>query len=508
MKTALFVLLSSLALLAPAGRAHADAYPPEHLTYQSYLTDKFGNALATNGPRNFDVIFRIYDDPNGGTNLWMEQQTVTVDKGYFSVLLGEGTASPNENHPLLSTLFTNTTASDRYVEMTVKGIGSGTTPDVTLMPRLQLQTSPYAFLARHAVTAANADKAASLASGTGLQIVTVNGTNVTVAGAVTASAFVGDAFVGDGSGLTNVAKLNANQTLKGTNTFSAPVTAAAFIGDGSGLTNLNAATLTSGMLPDARLTGNIAKLNAVQNFSGVNSFANIFATKVGIGTSSPTAPLTVAAPSLSSGENTATFRVAGDGYLLSHVHYGTNGDWYIRSASSGGKVVIQDYGGTFSCNASTVSINATNMYLPNLPSGDYSDVQVDRGNGRLYALTSSRRYKENIRPLVVDFDRLLLAEPKAYTRPGVPDRWEIGYIAEEIHDLGLTALVEYDTAGQPEGVNYKKSVLYLVEIAKGQRTQIERLNHIAADQQLQVEALQASVAELQAAVRRLTPGAK
>jgi hypothetical protein len=28
----------------------------------------------------------------GGNELWSEEQTVTVDKGYFSVLLGQGAA--------------------------------------------------------------------------------------------------------------------------------------------------------------------------------------------------------------------------------------------------------------------------------------------------------------------------------------------------------------------------------------------------------------------------------
>lgn len=33
------------------------------------------------------------------------------------------------------------------------------------------------------------------------------------------------------------------------------------------------------------------------------------------------------------------------GPIVSHIHHGTTGDWYIRSASTSGKVVIQDYDG-------------------------------------------------------------------------------------------------------------------------------------------------------------------
>ena len=139
----LFPLLLAAALQAPRARA-ADSNPPERLTYQGYLTDANGSALGTNAPKNYDVVFRIYDSQSGGSELWAEQQTVTVDKGYFSVLLGEGSTYQSEPHPLLlSGLFTNNTASDRYIEMLVKGIGAGSPPaDVTLLPRLRLLTSP------------------------------------------------------------------------------------------------------------------------------------------------------------------------------------------------------------------------------------------------------------------------------------------------------------------------------------------------------------------------------
>ena len=33
------------------------------------------------------------------------------------------------------------------------------------------------------------------------------------------------------------------------------------------------------------------------------------------------------------------------GARQSHVHWGEDGDWYIRSASTGGKVILQDLGG-------------------------------------------------------------------------------------------------------------------------------------------------------------------
>lgn len=136
-------------------QAQATVNPPNLMTYQGYLVDGNGAALATNSPRNYDVVFRIWDGATGGAKLWAEQQTVTVDKGYFSVLLGEG-SSIGEPRPALNTLFTNNTASDRWVSITVKGIGGGGS-DVDILPRLRLLTSPYSFLSQKAISAANVD---------------------------------------------------------------------------------------------------------------------------------------------------------------------------------------------------------------------------------------------------------------------------------------------------------------------------------------------------------------
>jgi microcystin-dependent protein len=117
------------------------------MTYQGYLVNGNGEPLAPLAPKNFDVVFRIYDAQNGGNSLWAEQQTVTIDKGSFSVLLGEGSQYNSEPHAALSSLFSAPDASDRFVEVTVKGLGANNA-DVPIAPRLRLLTSPYAFLAR------------------------------------------------------------------------------------------------------------------------------------------------------------------------------------------------------------------------------------------------------------------------------------------------------------------------------------------------------------------------
>jgi microcystin-dependent protein len=149
-------LLLMLTLGPRAAHAQGVLRPPERMSYQGFLTDGNGTALATNAPKNYDVIFRIWNDQNTGTRLYTEQQTVTVDKGYFSVLLGEGSVVSGEPHDPLSSLFATADASERYVEFTVKNIGSGGS-DVTILPRLKLLSSPYAFLASKALSANSVD---------------------------------------------------------------------------------------------------------------------------------------------------------------------------------------------------------------------------------------------------------------------------------------------------------------------------------------------------------------
>ncbi|MBU0528286.1 hypothetical protein KKF86_00800 [bacterium] len=78
---------------------------------------------------------------------------------------------------------------------------------------------------------------------------------------------------------------------------------------------------------------------------GFGGNKNYFAYNVGIGTTSPSAKLHVISTTTNGADNTAKFEATSIGSNVSHIHYGTDGDWYIRSAASDGKVVIQDSGG-------------------------------------------------------------------------------------------------------------------------------------------------------------------
>jgi len=134
-----------LAALPSATHGQANNNPPTQLTYQGFLTDPNGAPLGNASPVNKTIQFRIFAAESGGTALWASSQVVTVDKGHFSVLLGQGSAVGSEPFSAdLTSHFTGPGASDRFVELTVDG--------AALAPRLRFLPAPYAMLARKAMT--------------------------------------------------------------------------------------------------------------------------------------------------------------------------------------------------------------------------------------------------------------------------------------------------------------------------------------------------------------------
>ena len=155
------VLLALMLGATDAAVMAQNALPPNLMSYQGYLVDGNGVALAQTVPVNYSIVFRIYSASSGGTALWAENQTVTVDKGNFSVVLGEGAAEGSELRPALNTVFNSATASDLHLGITVKGLGGNNNE---IMPRLRLLTSPYSFLARTANSLVGSDGVALVSS--------------------------------------------------------------------------------------------------------------------------------------------------------------------------------------------------------------------------------------------------------------------------------------------------------------------------------------------------------
>ena len=133
-------------------------------------------------------------------------------------------------------------------------------------------------------------------------------------------------------------------------------------------------------------------------------------------------------------------------------------------------------GGT--ATVTTLAIGATNPITPlaiaNLTTTAGTALVVD-ADGNVYKTSSSRRFKENIADYSDDFAKILQIQPKSfnYKATGAPD---IGYIAEDLDELGLSSLVIYDKLGQPSAIKYDRISLYLLEILKKQEEKIVALS--------------------------------
>jgi hypothetical protein len=233
----LALIVAIMALSAAAPEARASSSPPDRMTYQGFLVDGSGNALAGSGPINYPVVFRIYDASDAGNLKWSEQQVVTVDHGNFSVVLGEGAAVSSEPHDALSTVFAGTTASERYMSVTVT-VGANT---LNLAPRLRLMPSPYSFLASQAVQLVNPS--------------------------------TGDSYLSAAAGVVNVTGVvNASGGVTGLTASQIP--------------DLDGSKITTGQIADARLSGNVPLLSGGVIPSGLIpstlSGTRIFSGAVGI----------------------------------------------------------------------------------------------------------------------------------------------------------------------------------------------------------------------------------
>ena len=110
--------------------ALATAKLPTVMSYQGRLTDATGNPVPDAG---YNVRFRIYDANIGGTLIWEESQAVTTVDGLFDVTLGT-------SNPLDTSIFQE---AERWLGIRVNS-------DPEMIPRVQLTTTPFAFIAGQA----------------------------------------------------------------------------------------------------------------------------------------------------------------------------------------------------------------------------------------------------------------------------------------------------------------------------------------------------------------------
>ena len=178
---------------------------PGLMAYQGFLADTNAVALGnTNaGPKTFNLAFCFWNNPTNGSVVYAEQQPVTVTKGMFSVLLGQGGAYSNYNNANFAAIFstTNATNATLYVRTTLL-LGA---TQYTVCPRLRLLSSPYVFQAQYAAGAGTANYANALGGNSNSLVVNLTNNTVNVGGPLTINGALTAAGLSVGSGpATNV----------------------------------------------------------------------------------------------------------------------------------------------------------------------------------------------------------------------------------------------------------------------------------------------------------------
>ena len=102
-----------------------------------------------------------------------------------------------------------------------------------------------------------------------------------------------------------------------------------------------------------------------------------------------------------------------------------------------------------------------------------ADLRIN-SKGNITPESSSLRFKEQVKPLNEDFQKILALQPKSFTYKETGARG-IGYAAEELDELELNDLVGYDIDGKPLTINYKLIPVYLLEVLKEQQKTIQEL---------------------------------
>ena len=112
-------------LVLPVG-SHSQI--PTTISYQGYLTDTSGNALDG----SVSITFSLYNVATGGSALWFQTQTVLVNQGVYSVVLGGGSTPKPVALPF----------DEQY------WLGVKVDTDNEMIPRQALTSVPYALNAR------------------------------------------------------------------------------------------------------------------------------------------------------------------------------------------------------------------------------------------------------------------------------------------------------------------------------------------------------------------------
>ena len=160
-------------------------------------------------------------------------------------------------------------------------------------------------------------------------------------------------------------------------------------------------------------------------------------------------------------------------------------DRNIAFGIQGGDCSIESFNDAV--NAGTpLRIYAYPLYFPTTAgdtTGSGANMVIDGTSGRIYRSTSSLKYKKNVENYTKGLAEVMQMRPVTYNSKNEKETQTFaGFIAEEIHDLGLAEFVQYAEDESPDALSYGNMVSLLVKA-------IQELNQTVQDQQQQINSL-------------------
>ena len=166
----------------------------------------------------------------------------------------------------------------------------------------------------------------------------------------------------------------------------------------------------------------------------------------------------------------------------------------ISVGNSGNNDVVVDAGNDFLVSATNISINGagrlnaqgglqSEFNYTNAVGGAARDLFITSA-GNLGTTLSSMKIKEDIENINFPVDAIFSIQPKSFKfkvdieefgKENAPT--SIGFIAEEMHDSGLTDFIYYDKDGEVEGISYTRYVVALQAAIRNLNNRVQTLEN-------------------------------
>ena len=158
--------------------------------------------------------------------------------------------------------------------------------------------------------------------------------------------------------------------------------------------------------------------------------------------------------------------------------WGLSETWYFETTSSGTGVnagMVFQAAGDINFNSGTYTLR-----IPWFTTSSAANMFIDN-DGRIWKSTSARKYKQDIEDAEIDASAVLQMRPRTWRDraevdgdPATTTRY-VGFIAEELDELGLGQFVTRTPDGAVEGIAYDRLVAAVIPVLKDFDARLKQL---------------------------------